>query len=208
VYLIKERKLSMLFKKNTASKYDLIIVGLGNPGKEYEKTRHNAGFIAVDKIIEKFGATNKKVKNKAEICDCKIGGSTVLIVKPQTYMNLSGEAVGPLSKYFKVGAENVFVIFDDISLPVGNIRLRKKGSAGGHNGIKSLIAHLGTENFPRLKIGVGAKPHPDADLKNHVLGGIPKEEIPNYEKALDNTVSAIEEMLKNGIDSAMNKFNS
>lgn len=198
----------MLFKKNTASKYDLIIVGLGNPGKEYEKTRHNAGFMAVDKIIEKFGATNKKVKNKAEICDCKIGGSTVLIVKPQTYMNLSGEAVGPLAKYFKVPSENVFVIFDDISLPVGNIRLRKKGSAGGHNGIKSLIAHLGTENFPRLKIGVGAKPHPDADLKNHVLGGIPKEEMPNYEKALDNTVSAVEEMLKNGIDSAMNKFNS
>lgn len=198
----------MLFKKNTASKYDLIIVGLGNPGKEYEKTRHNAGFMAVDKIIEKFGATNKKVKNKAEICDCKIAGKSVLMVKPQTYMNLSGEAVGPLSKYFKVAAENVFVIFDDISLPVGNLRLRKKGSAGGHNGIKSLISHLGGENFPRLKIGVGAKPHPDADLKNHVLGGIPKEQLPDFEKSLNNTVLAVEEMLKNGIESAMNKFNS
>ncbi len=198
----------MFFKRSAASKYDFIIVGLGNPGKEYEKTRHNAGFMAVDKITEKFGHTNKKIKHKAEICDLKIGGKTLLIVKPQTYMNLSGEAVGPLAKYFKVPSEKVFVIFDDISLPVGNIRIRKKGSAGGHNGIKSLISNLGTEDFPRLKIGVGAKPHPDADLKNHVLGGIPKEQLPEFEKALDNAVSAVEEMLKCGIESAMNRFNS
>jgi len=198
----------MFFKRSAASKYDFIIVGLGNPGKEYEKTRHNAGFMAVDKITEKFGHTNKKIKHKAEICDLKIGGKTLLVVKPQTYMNLSGEAVGPLSKYFKVPSEKVFVIFDDISLPVGNIRIRKKGSAGGHNGVKSLIAHLGSQEFARLKIGVGAKPNPDADLKAHVLGGIPKEQQKEYENALEKTVLAVEEMLKNGIDSAMNRYNS
>ncbi len=198
----------MFFRKPGGSQYDFLIVGLGNPGKEYEKTRHNAGFMALDKIAQKFGAGSVKTKNKAQIMDCRIAGKRVLLVKPQTFMNLSGEAVGPISRYYKVAKENVFVIFDDISLPVGGIRLRKKGSAGGHNGIKSLISHLGTEEFPRLKIGVGAKPHPDADLKNHVLGGIPKEQLSDFEKALDNAVSATEEMLKCGIESAMNKFNS
>ncbi len=198
----------MFFKRSAASKYDFLIVGLGNPGKEYEKTRHNAGFMAVDKITEKFGAGSVKTKNKAQIMDCRIGGKKVLLVKPQTYMNLSGEAVGPLARYYKVPPQNVFVIFDDISLNVGSVRLRKKGSAGGHNGIKSLISHLGTEDFPRLKIGVGAKPNPDADLKNHVLGGIPKEQLNDFEKALENSVLAVEEMLESGIESAMNKFNS
>ena len=186
-----------------------LIVGLGNIGPKYTFTRHNVGFMLADSIAINNNLTfRENSRLKCFMTNLRDGYNDFLIIKPTTFMNLSGEAVGPLSKYFKVGAENVFVIFDDISLPVGNIRLRKKGSAGGHNGIKSLIAHLGTENFPRLKIGVGAKPHPDADLKNHVLGGIPKEEMPNYEKALDNTVSAIEELLKNGIDSAMNKFNS
>lgn len=197
-----------MFFRKPGGQYDFLIVGLGNPGKEYEKTRHNAGFMALDKIADKFGAGSVKTKNKAQIMDCRIAGKRVLLVKPQTYMNLSGEAVGPISRYYKVAKENVFVIFDDISLPVGGIRLRKKGSAGGHNGIKSLISHLGSEDFPRLKIGVGAKPHPDADLKNHVLGGIPKEQLSDFEKALDNAVLATEEMLKNGIESAMNKFNS
>lgn len=197
-----------MFFRKPGGQYDFLIVGLGNPGKEYEKTRHNAGFMALDKIAEKFGAGSPKTKNKAQIMDCRISGKRVLLVKPQTYMNLSGEAVGPLARYYKVASQNVFVIFDDISLPVGGIRLRKKGSAGGHNGIKSLISHLGSEDFPRLKIGVGAKPHPDADLKNHVLGGIPKNELPDFEKALQNAVLATEEMLKSGIESAMNKFNS
>ena len=197
-----------MFFRKPGGQYDFLIVGLGNPGKEYEKTRHNAGFMALDKIAQEFGAGNVKTKNKAQIMDCRISGKRVLLVKPQTYMNLSGEAVGPLARYYKVAPQNVFVIFDDISLPVGGIRLRKKGSAGGHNGIKSLISNLGGEDFPRLKIGVGAKPHPDADLKNHVLGGIPKNELPDFEKALQNTVLAVEEMLTSGIESAMNKFNS
>lgn len=199
----------MLFKKKeTGSAYSLMLVGLGNPGKEYEKTRHNAGFVALDLIAKKHGATPFKTKNKALIAECKIAQHRVLLIKPQTYMNLSGEAVGPLARFYKIPLENIFVMFDDISLPVGNIRIRKKGSAGGHNGVKSLIAHLKSENFARLKIGVGAKPSPDADLKDWVLGGIPKAEQETYNKAMENTLCAVEEMLKNGIDSAMNKYNS
>lgn len=195
-------------KKDTGSAYSLMLVGLGNPGKEYEKTRHNAGFMAIDLIAEKYGATPFKTKNKALISECKIGGERVLLVKPQTYMNLSGEAVAPLSRFYKIPLENIFVLFDDISLPVGNIRIRKKGSAGGHNGVKSLIQHLSSQEFARLKIGVGAKPSVDTDLKDWVLGGIPKDEQEALKKAMENTVCAVGEMLKNGIDSAMNKYNS
>ena len=199
----------MLFKKKeSGSAYSLMLVGLGNPGKEYEKTRHNAGFMAIDLIAEKYGATPFKTKNKALISECKIGGERVLLVKPQTYMNLSGEAVAPLSRFYKIPLEDIFVLFDDISLPVGNIRIRKKGSAGGHNGVKSLIQHLSSQDFARLKIGVGAKPSPDSDLKDWVLGGIPKDEQETFKRAVENTALAVEEMLKNGIDSAMNKYNS
>lgn len=198
----------MFFKKNTASKYALMIVGLGNPGKQYEKTRHNAGFMAVDLLIDKYAAGGSKTKCKAEYFEGNISGNKVLFVKPQTFMNLSGEAVAPLARFYKIPMDKIFVIFDDISLPVGSIRIRKKGSAGGHNGIKNLISHLGGEDFARLKIGVGAKPSPDADLKDWVLGGISKQDMPEFEKALKNSVSAVEEMLKNHIDSAMNMYNS
>ena len=195
-------------KKDKSSVYSLMLVGLGNPGEEYEKTRHNAGFNALDALAQKYSAAPFKAKNKALVSECKIGSQRVLLVKPQTYMNLSGEAVAPLKRFYKMPIESIFVMFDDISLPVGNIRIRKKGSAGGHNGVKSLIAHLSTQDFARLKIGVGAKPSPDADLKDWVLGGIPKEQQKDYNAAIEKAVNAVEELLKNGIDSAMNKYNS
>ena len=195
-------------KKDTGCAYSLMLVGLGNPGKEYEKTRHNACFNALDMVAQKYNATPFKTKNKALVAECKIGQDRVLLVKPQTYMNLSGEAVSPLARFYKIPLDGIFVMFDDISLPVGNIRIRKKGSAGGHNGVKSLIQHLSSQEFARLKIGVGAKPDPDSDLKDWVLGGIPKEQQKEYNTALERAVCAVEELLKSGIDSAMNKYNS
>ncbi len=186
--------------------YDLLLVGLGNPGIEYEMTRHNVGFRAMEAFCKKHDAVCDKMKFKAYIGECKIGGKRVFLAKPQTYMNNSGESVAEIAKFYKIPADRILVMFDDISLEPGVIRIRRKGSAGGHNGLKDIIAHLGSDEFMRVKIGVGAKPHPDYDLKDWVLGKFPAEQKENIETALKNTVKAVDEVLANGVDSAMNKY--
>ncbi len=195
----------MLFKKR-ASGFEYLIVGLGNPGMQYEKTRHNAGFMAADLLAEKYNCTLSRNKFDAVYGDTDIGGHRVIIAKPQTYMNLSGKAVVAISQFYKIPLRNIVVMFDDISLDVGKIRIRRKGSAGGHNGIKDIIELTGTEDIMRIKIGVGAKPHPNSDLKDHVLGRIPDEQLKDFETALKNAVSAVGEIITRGVDSAMNKY--
>lgn len=194
----------MIFNKQT---YDYAIFGLGNPGLQYENTRHNAGFMAIDKIAEKFEGNLNKHKFESVYGECHISNKRVLLVKPQTYMNLSGKSVVAITSFYKIPINNVIILFDDISLDVGKLRLRRKGSHGGHNGMKDIIELTGTDEIMRIKIGVGEKPNPDYDLKDWVLGKIPKELTENFDKALKKSVLAVEEITKRGIDSAMNKYN-
>lgn len=194
----------MIFKKQT---YDYAIFGLGNPGLQYENTRHNAGFMALDKIAEKFGGALNKNKFESLYGECNIGDKRVLLVKPQTYMNLSGKSVVAITAFYKIPLDCVIVLFDDISLDVGKLRLRRKGSHGGHNGIKDIIELTGSDEIMRVKIGVGEKPHPDYDLKDWVLGKFPSEQREALQKALDRSVKAVQEIVNRGIDSAMNKYN-
>lgn len=197
-----------LKKKINTSSYEYIIAGLGNPGAKYEMTRHNAGFLAMDLLAIKENINIKKLKFHSLVSDTVISGKRCLIMKPQTMMNNSGEAVVEAAKFYKIPPENIIIVYDDISLDVGQTRIRRKGSAGGHNGIKSIIAHLGSENFPRIKIGVGKKPHPDYDLVNWVLGRFPKEQEAELKSALENCVSALELIVNGDIDKAMNLYNS
>ena len=184
-----------------------VIVGLGNPGKKYDNTRHNIGFEALDYIADKEGISINTGKHKALIGTGYMGGEKVLLVKPQTFMNLSGESVAELLHYYKIDPEEeLLVIFDDISLAPGNIRIRKKGSAGGHNGIKNIIAMTGTENFKRIKVGVGEKPA-GWDLAGHVLGRMSEEDRAAFEEAVKESVKAVEMILEDEIDQAMNDFN-
>lgn len=194
----------MLFKQNNTFEY--LIVGLGNPGLQYEKTRHNAGFMALDILAEKCGCELSRHKFDSVFGEGKIGSHRVLLAKPQTFMNLSGKAVAALVAFYKIPLENVIILFDDISLDVGKIRLRRKGSAGGHNGIKDIIQLTGSENIPRVKIGVGQKPHPDYDLKDWVLGKIPKEQEKDFFTALENAAAAVEVIINQGMDAAMNRY--
>ena len=183
-----------------------LIVGLGNPTKEYENTRHNIGFMAVDAIGTAYGIAVNTAKHKALIGKGMIEGEKVILAKPLTYMNLSGEAVREISDYYKIPAEDVIVIYDDTTLDVGFMRIRKKGSAGGHNGMKSIIAHLGSEEFPRVKIGIGEK-RPGQDLADYVLGRFPKEDKEALTKVLDDTKKAIALMVWDDIGEAMNLYN-
>ena len=185
-----------------------LIAGLGNPGKQYEMTRHNIGFHAIDYIADELGVKVTKLKNKAIYGEGNIAGHKVLLVKPQTYMNLSGDSLVEFTKFYKIPNENVIVISDDIDLAVGRIRIRQKGSAGGHNGLKSIIARLGGENFQRVRIGVGAPAHEDYDLADFVLGRFGKDEIPVLEEAIIKADKAVKEIISRGVESAMNKFNS
>jgi len=194
----------MIFNKQT---YDYAIFGLGNPGLQYEKTRHNAGFMAIDKIAEKFGAELNRHKFESLYGECRIGDKRILLVKPQTFMNLSGKSVVAVTSFYKIPISNVIILFDDISLDVGKLRMRRKGSHGGHNGIKDIIELTGTDAIMRIKIGVGEKPNPEYDLKDWVLGRLPKELMEDFDKALNKSVKAVEEIIKRGIDSAMNKYN-
>lgn len=184
-----------------------LIVGLGNPGRDYVGTRHNMGFEAVDAICAKYDIKLNKEKFRAIYGEGRIGGEKVLVIKPQTYMNLSGESVREFRDWFKMEEENIIVIYDDISLPVGKLRIREKGSAGGHNGIKNIIYQLGTDVFPRIKIGVGAPDHPDFDVKDYVLGKFSKEETEVLIKTVIRAAAAVEEMILHDAKSAMNQYN-
>ena len=186
----------------------LAIIGLGNPGAAYENSRHNAGWKVLDILGKQYGITINKNRCKAQIGEGMAGGHRIALVKPQTYMNLSGEAVKAAADFYKIPPEKIIVIFDDISLDVGRLRIRRKGSDGGHNGIKSIISCIGSQNFPRVKIGCGKKPHPDYDLAAWVLSEYKKDEAPELKKALDNACCAVELILDGKTDEAMNKYNS
>ena len=184
-----------------------IIAGLGNPDRQYEGTRHNAGFDVIDRIAEKYNIAVDTKKHRACIGKGIIGGQKVLLAKPQTYMNLSGESIRSLVDYYKIDEENeLLVVYDDISLDVGQLRIRAKGSAGGHNGIKNIIAHLGTQVFPRIKVGVGEKPK-GYDLADYVLGHFSKAEREQMEEGYDNAVRAAEMIVSGQLNEAMNEFN-
>ncbi len=186
---------------------EFMVVGLGNPGKEYEFTRHNAGFLTLDHIAVEQNTEIKKLKYKALIGDTVIGTHRCLLVKPQTFMNNSGEAVREISQFYKIPPEKIIVIFDDISLPCGKLRIRRKGTDGGHNGIKSIIYHLNSDNFPRIKVGVGAKPHPDYNLADWVLSTFKKDEMEELKKAITKATEVLPHILDGEIDKAMNKAN-
>ena len=181
-----------------------LIVGLGNPGSEYNGTRHNIGFEAVDYIADKYNIELNRIKFKGIFGEGLINGKKVILLKPTTYMNLSGESIREVVNFYKISNEEIIVIYDDISLDVGRLRIREKGSHGGHNGIKSIIANLGTDVFPRVKIGVGV---PKGNLVSHVLGKFNEEEINVLRKTLIATEEAVNVMLKNDVKDAMNKFN-
>lgn len=183
-----------------------LLVFLGNPGDKYDNTRHNVGFRAADVLEKKTGERLKKIKFKSLLADMELGGQRILAMKPQTYMNLSGEAVIEAARFYKIPTDHVLVVCDDISLKPGVIRLRKKGSAGGHNGLKSIIQELGSDQFPRIKMGVGAKPHPDYDLAAWVLGKFSPEDSKLMDDAAIRAIDAAEMILKDGFDKAQNKF--
>lgn len=183
-----------------------IIAGLGNPTKEYEGTRHNVGFQVIDQISKDYNISVDTKKHKALCGSGYIEGQKVLLLKPQTYMNLSGESLRAAVDFYKVDPEDIIVIFDDISLDVGQLRIRAKGSAGGHNGIKSIIAHLGTQEFMRIKVGVGEKPS-GWDLADYVLGKFPKSDLPYVEDAVKDGSKAVSVIVQQGIDKAMNLYN-
>ena len=194
-------------KKEPSSPVSHIIVGLGNPGDKYKYTRHNAGFLVLSYISQKLGVDINKSKFKALCTECNIAGKRVLLMLPQTYMNNSGEAVRAALDFYKLSPENIIVVFDDISLPCGKMRIRKNGSAGGHNGIKSIIAHAGSENFSRIKIGVGEKPHPEMDLADWVLSNFTKDEQKALFDKFSDVYSALELMLQGNTEKAMNNYN-
>ena len=191
-----------------AGPVEYIIAGLGNPGAEYENTRHNAGFMTVDTLAAKHGFEIKRLKFKSLTADVSIGGKRCLVMKPSTFMNKSGEAIVEAMNFYKIPIENVIICYDDISLEPGKIRIRRKGSDGGHNGIKSIIYLTGSQDFPRVKIGVGQKPTKEYDLASWVLGNFPSEDIPKIHEATDNACAALEHIVKGDIDKAMNLFNS
>lgn len=182
---------------------EFIIAGLGNPGKEYELSRHNAGFLCLDILSNREHFLTDRIKFKALTADVVINGHRCLVMRPQTYMNNSGEAVREAASFYKIPPERCIIIFDDIDLPFGAVRIRRKGSAGTHNGVKSVVYHLGSDNFPRIKIGVGNKPDPDSDLKDYVLGTFSKSEQESLKKSMEKACDAIELILEGDIDKAM-----
>ena len=183
-----------------------LIAGLGNPTREYEKTRHNVGFEAIDILADKAGTTVTEKKHKALYGKGYIGGQKVILAKPQTYMNLSGESIREIADFYKIEPENIIILCDDINLAEGQLRKRLKGSAGGHNGLKNIISHLGTQEFPRIRIGVGEKPR-GMDLADYVLGRFPKEQQAVMEEAYRDAAEAACMMIEDGADAAMNHYN-
>ena len=193
----------MFHKSNDA----WLIVGLGNPGREYEKTRHNCGFRAIDRIADKLGCKIDRLKYQGLYCQTSYNGKKLFLLKPQTYMNLSGRSVLQLSAYFSIPPQRIIVLFDDISLAPGRLRIRSDGSAGGHNGLKSIIQELGSQEFPRVKIGVGAKPHPDYDLADWVLSTFTALEEKALSVSLENAADAALSIIDRGVPETANRFN-
>ena len=184
-----------------------LIAGLGNPDKKYSCTRHNIGFDAIDMIAREINCDVKKLKFKSLLGEGKIAGEKVILAKPQTYMNNSGEAIRDISAFYKIEPKNIIIFHDDISLPTGRIRLRPKGSDGGHNGLKNIIQHLGTDAFPRIKVGVGMPDHPDHEMIDWVIGKPQGEEAKTLRAALDHAADAALSVIDEGPDRAMNRFN-
>ena len=194
-------------RKSNSGGVEWLIVGLGNPGDKYEATRHNVGFMVVDELAERARTPVQKLKFRALTNTAQVGDAKALLMKPVTYMNLSGEAVRQAADFYKVPPERVLVISDDVSLPVGKLRLRRGGSAGGHNGLKNNILHLGSDQFPRVKIGVGEKPHPDYDMAEWVLSRFIGEDKRTMDEAIKRAADSVECCIREGMDRAMNRFN-
>lgn len=199
-----------IFKKSAPAptgQVEFIVAGLGNPGRNYENTRHNAGFLAVDTLADKLNSKIDRLKFKSLCGDAMIGSHRVLLMKPSTFMNNSGQAVREAMQFYKVPAEHVLVLFDDVSLDVGRLRIRRHGSDGGHNGIKNIIYLTGKDSFPRIKIGVGKKPHPDYDLADWVLGKFRKEDTKLLDQMFEDAADAAVMIVEGKIDQAMNRYN-
>ena len=194
----------MFFRKPSGISW--LVVFLGNPGPKYAGTRHNAGFITADAAEKRYGVSINRSRFKALTASCELGGEKVLFMKPQTYMNLSGDAVQQAVSFYKIPAEHVLVVSDEMSLPVGKIRIRPKGSAGGHNGLKSIISVLGTENFPRIRLGVGAPP-PEYDVKDWVLSTFRNQDAEDFRDAAERAAQAVEAYITLGPEKAMNLYN-
>ncbi len=195
----------MLFK--SSGSFSWLVVFLGNPGPRYECTRHNAGFMAGDALAKKLGVNISRLRFKALTAECEINGERILLMKPQTFMNLSGEAVGEAARFYKIPPEHVLVVSDEVSLPLGKLRVRQKGSAGGHNGLKSIIAALGGDGFPRVRIGVGAPPHPEYDMADWVLSVFRNQDLEDMQSAAQRAAEAVITYISDGPERAMNRFN-
>lgn len=194
-------------EKTPQAPIEFIIAGLGNPGTKYEDTRHNCGFMSVETLGEMYKTEIKRLKFKSLTAEITVADKRCLLMKPTTFMNNSGEAVEEAADFYKIPPENIIVIYDDINLDVGRLRIRQKGSDGGHNGMKSIILHLNSDNFPRIRVGVGKKPHPDYDLADWVLSRFTKEEWELLEPALSNAAKAAELIVQEKINEAMNLYN-
>ena len=197
----------MFFGKKVTGPAEWLLVCLGNYGKQYENTRHNIGFMAAERLIDKRDLRCNRLRFRALTELIEFGGARVLLMMPQTYMNLSGEAVGEAARFYKIPSDHVLVIYDDVSLPLGKLRIRDKGSAGGHNGIKSIIQELGSQDFPRVKIGVGAKPNPEYDLAAWVLSTFSASEEKALAVSLKNAADAALSIIDNGVPETANRFN-
>ena len=195
----------MIFSKSNGVSW--LVVFLGNPGPRYEMTRHNAGFLAADAMAKDKGLAINKARFRALTAVTELNGEKVLLMKPQTYMNLSGEAVALAAKFYKIPPERVIVVSDEIALPIGKLRVRAKGSAGGHNGLKSIIACLGSDAFPRIRIGVGAPPHPDYDMADWVLSSFKHQDAEDMLRSAERAAKAVECYIQNGAERTMNLFN-
>ena len=196
----------MLFNKKSGG-VDWLLVCLGNPGDQYENTRHNVGFMVADELAERHNIPVQRLKFRALTNTVTVGDRKVLLMKPVTYMNLSGEAVHEAAAFYKIPPEHILVISDEVALAPGKLRVRRSGSAGGHNGLKNIIAHLGTDQFPRIRLGVGSKPHPDYDMADWVLGKFQGEDKKAVEAAVKKAADAAECLIREGVDKAMNQYN-
>ena len=197
----------MFFFNKPAGPVTWLIVGLGNMGDQYEGTRHNVGFEVIDESADGLDIPVQRLKFKALTNTASLGGQTVLLMKPVTYMNLSGEAVAPAAAFYKIPPDHILILSDEVSLPPGKLRIRQSGSAGGHNGLKNIISHLHTDQFPRIRLGVGGKPHPDYDMADWVLGKPQGDDRKNIDEAVKRAAQAVECYIKEGPDRAMGKFN-